>query len=782
MPHQLVYLLPPDAAPAAESAVASAGIPETLRQVLLGLGRARRADLDGLVYTYCLTEAAGRVWHVMSCFSPAETGGGCVVHHLAFSADEASSLKREESRPTPAGLMAGLVKDHFWRTGSLPAADTELPAPQLNEDSLPDPSAQAVWQALTGHKHYAARPNKSPYDTRCALLLPEGGSSKQALRLLHESDWLTENCGWGVSFCAGADADDVRSPLRRLACCMQGETARAARLAGYPLLPVQREERAITPTQAFSMPYDYADDPDRFRFTTAHGGLHLSGKAVLYTALPLLLLGGTALFVKQYAAAFRNTPPPALTFTPLPDTETTTTPEDEDGTPEPGEPAVPAQGETPAADDAPAATEETDGLDTDGEEEFSADTEMPPTVMGKPKLLQVSEKLPESLQAVLRQANGAPLNIPHGELTVAPMNGGEAQHRTLCKETPLHLARIPEARGQWLFTVEGSEPLAFTLSVQQEHLVALEAGGEPVAVSVTLPKGNQILIPYILTSRPQAGEARQPKLKELPKAADYLPTLTTEHLACKSAGGNLPFGRLSLKKRLPTLPEAVRSCKLSFTCPLPQLGAATQPCPPKRKLPKGYRYTWHPAAKTAHFGGTLLIERGMEEELESAFNKAANTYCCGDAGKGDDFYSLATLYGITLAADRARNGNRQAMQTAEAAYTRLFADRRFNAILQQVLVHEPALTMDTALANDRTPDGKRRREMVLAGLRSADNCARIRMRVAEVLSNTLHAAYERKAASYQPLQPIVPEFRELNRTAEGALLWKFNLIPAADTP
>lgn len=169
-------------------------------------------------YAYRVDVIGGHIFHILSCvrYVDDKEDGDVIAHHLALRADEVQKLWRDMNFPTPAGVIMTLEKEGFWAT-SWDAApgylDTDF-IPSLRENM--GETEQTTWAALSGHKSNALAFRREPYDKGCLVVTPLGTDSMMILNLLHESDVLSPELGWGQGFCTHGFSRDVPNGLMRI--------------------------------------------------------------------------------------------------------------------------------------------------------------------------------------------------------------------------------------------------------------------------------------------------------------------------------------------------------------------------------------------------------------------------------------------------------------------------------------------------------------------------------------------------------------------------------------
>lgn len=729
MSYQVLYTIPSAAAePVAAGCVCSADTPLPLLQELRENTRMRKTDIGGPVFLYRTLEAGEKMYHIMTCIN--NTAAGTLVHHLAFTEAETAILRREEARPTPAGIMAALLRERFWPLAELPP---EPPRPFIEAEALPDPSVQATWKSLTGHKSTAQRLNESPYDARCALLLPRGSATAEVLHLLHESDWLSSTCGWGVSFCTAADAEDVNTLMRRIACAEGGATARAAQRAGLPCFPIRKEKERLTPTRTYRPEYVYTEEADERFYPVARKLNRRRRQQAAWVLLPTALVTATLMLIgRSYLPAPQQ---PRPTVSPAP--------------------AAVTQAEEPQ----PAAVPEPAAAPQHAEE---------PQVTAVPAVLMPGDTLPQELFRDMAQ--GA-IPLTQGELRVGRMGEQEGISRSLTEEQPALLAQ--DSAGFSIRCETGGEaPLTVSVALADGKVGNVTLGGAPAAVDFILPATGQRLIILPPTAVSDSGAA---EFKPLPASWPpnrYIPCDKLLELTPGSA--HYPYGRLQLGKGIPPLSQLLRHARLTYTLALPDLGTAPVIPDPLNELPASYRYRWKVKNGTA----LLTVIRDLAPAILRQAETRLNTYCAGTAGAGDNFFSLATLYGIAARLESAEltAADRSA---AEADYAKLFTDAAFCRLVKEEILSpaDHALCLSAEEASADTPEAHRRRQETAALLTPA-NCFKIREAVAQQVQPTLRSAYEAAAQALPPAPHPLLQLHHVSLTEDGRLQWQFRLYPA----
>ena len=282
MSYQLIYrgkLLPTSENAGGQVVAVSSGTPKALKQELLSISRYRRPDeerrLSGNQHSYRMLICAETTFHVLSGLRMGSNGEYC-IHHLALTQDEVQTLRRNASRPTPAGVTLALYKIGFWHNPE-EAVNEE---PRLTAAALPDASVQPTWKRLTGHKSNARALLNTRCERECIMSLPETCSSEDVLGLLHESEWLAAGRGWGKTFTTHGSTQDSTTEFARIAThsgsqvALQAAENDIAVLEISPELSIAEEQTQLQPREQETPPqqghaiihYKYEETPDEAVF------------------------------------------------------------------------------------------------------------------------------------------------------------------------------------------------------------------------------------------------------------------------------------------------------------------------------------------------------------------------------------------------------------------------------------------------------------------------------------------------------------------------------------
>lgn len=269
-------------------------------------------------FSYLQLECCSTTFHVLSCLQTTPLPGDTqefTAHHLALTHDEVQALRRNASRPTPAGVILALNNIGLWCTSG---ADSRFgyidDEPRLTAAALPEAELQPTWKSLTGHKNNARAFFTPPYDRSCLVTIPADMSSREVLLLLHESDWLSSSRGWGRTFTTQAGPYSVLLGYHRT---VLPPGTKAPTNDKRPILPISSElelDYNDTPAPASAtpgtlnrpqatgfnsdtgyLPYKYTETPDEDIYDImpqpnklVRWSCYLGGAALLWLSISLI--------------------------------------------------------------------------------------------------------------------------------------------------------------------------------------------------------------------------------------------------------------------------------------------------------------------------------------------------------------------------------------------------------------------------------------------------------------------------------------------------------------
>lgn len=244
--HTNVYHRQGEIATNAEVLARSVRFPVQLEKKLFKqAGRAvpEEMGLCGPCYSYhCVGEASERL-HILTC-STCKGGGEAattLVHHIVLTEAELLTLRAAKRPVTPAGIALLLEQQRVWIHSELDLMQRESDTSVLRlAVSCPDSDNHPAWFIFTGdnaNAHILANP---PYSEGCLLLVPPGTWTRDLLRLIHESDSLDGQRGWGTPFCTHANKTDATCVKQRLFCAAQAPLHEFEQATHLPVLEIKR--------------------------------------------------------------------------------------------------------------------------------------------------------------------------------------------------------------------------------------------------------------------------------------------------------------------------------------------------------------------------------------------------------------------------------------------------------------------------------------------------------------------------------------------------------------
>ncbi len=256
MSYQLIYTIRGKIAGAASSApqvvARTRQMPERMVSLLIDRGNLLCLSVaDDALFLYDLAKVEEEVCHVLTSVREGETNGETIVHYLLLRGTEVEQIAQADEHATPAGVFLLLEQQGFW-------AEQWNKEPVLLEESEARLAGRcssgenlATWQVFTGDASGARLLQEAPYNEHCLVCVPSGTRSRDALRLLHESDELSRQRGWGASFCVNAGNLQVLRSCRRVVCTAENnQLLTAARQAHVPILEVRpRTPAAASPVE-----------------------------------------------------------------------------------------------------------------------------------------------------------------------------------------------------------------------------------------------------------------------------------------------------------------------------------------------------------------------------------------------------------------------------------------------------------------------------------------------------------------------------------------------------
>ncbi len=227
-------------------------MPERMVSLLIDRGNLLRPFVtDDALFLYDLAKVEEEVYHVLISVRASETNGETIVHYLLLRGTEVEQIAQADEHATPAGVFLLLEQQGFWvrqwnkEPVLLDESEAHLSGRCASGENL------ATWQVFTGDVSGARLLQEAPYNEHCLVCVPSGARSRDALRLLHESDELSRQRGWGAGFCVNAGNLQVLRSCRRVVCTAENDQLlAAARQAHVSILEVRpRTPAAASPVE-----------------------------------------------------------------------------------------------------------------------------------------------------------------------------------------------------------------------------------------------------------------------------------------------------------------------------------------------------------------------------------------------------------------------------------------------------------------------------------------------------------------------------------------------------
>lgn len=167
----------------------------------------------------------------------------------------------------------------------------------------------------------------------------------------------------------------------------------------------------------------------------------------------------------------------------------------------------------------------------------------------------------------------------------------------------------------------------------------------------------------------------------------------------------------------------------------------------------------------------------LPERLRKAFDRVANTPCCGEIKSTNSSATLAHLYYICCALANDKLTRREKKQLHQA-YFKLFADKEFNKILMRLFEHDTMLHLTPAEAGSNKIKAIQVRNFIKDRLGERNTRDLIRKRICETLTRALYAAYTEQQQLLQKGDKTAPALI-LDSIGIGnhvELMWQFRML------
>ena len=226
------------------------------------IAQAYRTICGRTFFSYKQVEHHGDTLHILA--AGIATPEQKIVHQVALSAQEVTGLQQSKARPTPAGLLLAFLRNEHWVRSTTESRDLAT-EPQVVAADIPDASEQKKWKELTGHKNDVRIFLTPPYDKHCLAIFPPACTPENILELLHESQWLTPNRGWGQAFLVSDEVPEPNKAKDGGIIVTNAHIADEAAYQGVPLLRIEQHietSPSIIPAKVTDDHYQYTECPD----------------------------------------------------------------------------------------------------------------------------------------------------------------------------------------------------------------------------------------------------------------------------------------------------------------------------------------------------------------------------------------------------------------------------------------------------------------------------------------------------------------------------------------
>lgn len=880
-------------------------MPAEMRRRLIGQSRYREnSGIIGVQYTYSTLGYAGQEYHVFTACQLAGadySGRSCFIsHHLVLLPEEVAALRRNDTRPTPAGILLALTNANFWcrRWDGDPCYLRN--EPQLSREHLPDSTTQPTWKRLTGHKRNAKAFFTPPFERDCLIVTAPGSEAEDILRLLHESDCLSPHCGWGKTFTTHADNNDSFRETQRWVCTNDSPLIHKAMRTGHPVLLISREldlaaetnesslsESSISETEfreqlaarraARMVPaYRYTEESDAEIYApTARTRSAAFNIAFILGGLALLAAGSggiwyitqpekrpvvkvmkprsahsqlAGLLEQDYNAGAteqalreigRNASSP-----PYADTELN-------------------RGIVEIIDLLQQASEATrhvrhlrrlcslaqqhgidrfklcliymqeathnrpveDWLDSFSREElqewesFIVDEPQLRQTLSHPNLLAyfdsvmdsskkrdtpqdesgeqplrgqrlaltVGDELPLPLAALLKNT---PRSLTKGVVRIVPISAtdetGDGADIALNPELCILKLETTDLPDCFLLrfinptNLQQNPHPELLLEIRDNRLHNISRQDTPVAISLPLESGEQVLlvprisIPLSGIQQPAgASPAEREDMLLAPEDIEILPP-SPEHMAAQL--------QLRTPGRFAQSPSATRTNAQKFTFRLPKLTAKNVVATPEVTDGNPVSVRWDTIRTDKQtsdytvFTCSVTPISYLKERILETFDRVANQCCAGEVTDGDPMYSLAMAY-TTINILGRENLTEKESTSAGTRYCTLFANKKFNELMQRVLPEHPDLLLSYEAATSRSASAMSKRRQLIRRLEQESDRRIICKGIRRYLSDAMQRTY--RAEQAQTTQDIGVQLvlQHLRLNESGELVWHFLLRP-----
>lgn len=395
--------------------------------------------------------------------------------------------------------------------------------------------------------------------------------------------------------------------------------------------------------------------------------------------------------------------------------------------------------------------------------------------------------LPAEVEAAIATL---PVSITTGSYVVSSFTkGGELQPPQRLELSPngyrLYITHA-ESDGEITLKPEHSEgrtsPVpASTIKIRKGKLQSIRCNGQDAVVCFPIPANKEFHTNIILASSFGIPIHTNASIS-LPAPAEAQLDITPASLEIDTSQLSAGVARLKLKKpkQFPWVLSRKDQKRTRFSINLPVLTGHNGIEQTGGDL---VHYKWGDAKVTVEDASFTTLQCDviqtpyLPERLEQAFERVANSPCCGDVKAAKDkSLTLARLYYICCALANEKLTLEQKRQL-QKEYFSLFASKSFNKILLRILEQDTFLHISPKEASSNHPKSIQVRNNIRDYLNDRNVRDRIRQRICEVLTRTLYAAYtqEQQALSGRNAASPVLILRNIGIGKHVELLWQFQL-------
>lgn len=394
--------------------------------------------------------------------------------------------------------------------------------------------------------------------------------------------------------------------------------------------------------------------------------------------------------------------------------------------------------------------------------------------------------LPEALENIIPNL---PLSISTGSYVVSRFSeGGELRpaRRLDLSENGFRLYITPTERaGEFLLQPEHTEgqpsPLPPSrITIRNGRIQSIRSEDREAVVCFPVPTKENFHTNVILASS-FAIPLPQGKGIKLPAAADANLNISPDNLEITHSAerSRVPKLRIRTTDSFPWVLTRSETERLRFSIKLPVLTGHNSMQQTGRTLKT---YTWENAeiSRETDDLSTFLCEvvhrPDLSGRLERAFDKMANTPCCGEYKTQNKATTLGHLYYICCALANEKLTRREKRELHKA-YFSLFADKQFNKVLMKLLEQDTMLQLSPWEASANHFKAIQIRQNITKLLDDRAIRDRIRKRICDTLTRAMYAAYTKEQQELDAKQSESPIFvlDSIDIGSHVELMWQFRM-------